>query len=92
MQWIGEGVESGCKTGGWAVYQYTFRRGTRVYYLSVGPCLLGEYAVMRVHGRHGRWVRMLAPLVCVSEAEARRVLAKEIRRRRKRGYKWVREA
>lgn len=65
---------------------WSFVRGSRGYVLTLGPCLLGEYAIMRLHGRRGEWWRALPPLLFPDEPSARCAMAQEIQRRRKHGY------
>lgn len=69
------------------MHSWLFVRGQRVYLLTLGPCLLGEFAILRKHGRRGLWWRDLPPLVYPDEPSARRAMARQIRRRRKRGYR-----
>lgn len=61
------------------------RNMARFYMLSLEPTLFGEVAVLRHWGRIGTRGRQALNL-CATRAEAETMLARQIARRRKRGY------
>ena len=66
------------------------RNEFRFYHVRIGPTLLDKYAVIRVWGRIGGQQRtMINP--CQTDAEARILVDRLIRRRLKRGYTLVRD-
>jgi predicted DNA-binding WGR domain protein len=56
------------------------------YYAFVGPTFCGPICVVRIHGRLGVWQRTLPPLVFADEAAAVKWLARQYRRKLRRGY------
>ncbi len=62
----------------------------RFYHVRIGPTLLDQHAVIRVWGRIGGHQRtMISP--CQTDAEARTLADRLIRRRLKRGYTLVQD-
>lgn len=62
------------------------RNMRRFYLVSVAPTLLGEHCLIRTMGRIGSSARHLPPVVCVSEAAARRAAERLVARKKRRGY------
>jgi predicted DNA-binding WGR domain protein len=58
----------------------------RFYYAFVGPTFCGPVCVIRIHGRRGVWQRTLPPLVFADEAAAMKWMARQYRRKLRRGY------
>lgn len=62
------------------------RNMRRFYLVNVAPTLLGEHCLIRTLGRIGSSTRHLPPVVCTSEAAARRAMERLVARKKRRGY------
>lgn len=68
----------------------TFEKATRTYYLAWAETLLGP-AIVRIHGRKGRWTRTLPPLTFDTLDDAWPTIRAIIRKRLRNGYHIVRD-
>lgn len=59
----------------------------RIYFLGIGPTVLGQYCVIRGYGRRGSYVKFLAPLEFESKEEAKREALKLYKIRIAHGYR-----
>lgn len=63
------------------------RNQKRFYLIDIGPSFLGNYCLIRIHGRLGRWQKELPPIPYPTEAAAIHAADKLLRKRLRRGYK-----
>lgn len=67
------------------------RNQQRFYVIDVGPSFLGDYCLIRIHGRgpsgRGCWQRALPPVPYPTEAAAIHAADKLLRKRLRRGYR-----
>lgn len=61
----------------------------RFYLIEVGPTLIGEHCLIRIHGRLGAWSKPLPPIPYSTEAEAIQAADKLLQKRLRRGYRIV---
>lgn len=62
------------------------RNQRRFYFIQIGPTLLGDHCLIRIHGRMGHWQKTLPPVPYPDETAAIQAADKLLRKRLRRGY------